>query len=284
MKASYLNNLTSSFFLWLDHEILSRGEAFQNYTGKLYPTTDPNFNVTSSVYGSPFKQWVYDSSINGAIIPSGIYSNGTFIPRGQSGLAIHYNYGRAIFNNNIVNNNNLTAAYSLKEFNIYYTDEREEKLLFEKSNTITPRVTTVTGALNYIDLPYPCIFFKLKSNENKPFAFGGLDTSENLITCVVLAKDIFSLDSITSILADSARKVFPVFNSDVLPFNYLGDLKSGTSFNYTNLCAQNRNNLVYIHRVSVSKFDEFTNLFVNKKCMAAVVDFELESIRQPRIY
>jgi len=284
MKASYLNNLTSSFFLWLDHEILSNGQAFINYTGKLYPATDPNFNTSTSIYGSPFKQWVYDSSVNGAIIPSGIYSNGNFIPRGQSGLAIHYNYGRVIFNNNIVNNNNLTAAYSLKEFNIYYTDEREEKLLFEKSNTITPRVTTVTGTLNSIDLPYPCVFFKLKSNENKPFAFGGLDTTENLITCVVLAKDIFSLDSITSILADSARKVFPVFNSDILPFNYLGDLKSGASFNYTSLCAQNRNNLVYINRVTVSKFDEFTNLFVNKKCMAAIVDFELESIRQPRVY
>jgi hypothetical protein len=284
MKASYLNNLSSSFFLWLDHEVLSRGEAFINYTGKLYPATDPNFNTNTSIYGSPFKQWVYDSSISGAIIPSGVYSNNTFIPRGQSGLAIHYNYGRAIFNNNKVTNNNLIAAYSLKEFNIYYTDEREEKLLFEKSNTITPRVTTVTGALDSIDLPYPCIFFKVKSNENKPFSFGGLDTTENLITCVVLAKDIFSLDSITSILADSARKVFPVFNPNVFPFNYLGDLKSGSSFNYTNLCAQNRNNLVYINRVSVSKFDEFTNLFVNKKCMAAIVDFELESIRQPRVY
>ncbi|MEY4342271.1 MAG: hypothetical protein RL736_61 [Pseudomonadota bacterium] len=284
MKASYLNNLTSSFFLWLDHEVLSRGEAFINYTGKLYATTDPNFNNNTSIYGSPFKQWVYDSSINGAIIPSGVYSNNTFIPRGQSGLAIHYNYGRVIFNNNVVQNNNLTARYSLKEFNIYYTDEREEKLLFEKSNTITPRVTTVTGTLNSIDLPYPCIFFKLKSNENKPFAFGGLDTTENLITCTVLAKDIFSLDSVTSILADSARKVFPVFESDMLPFNYLGDLKLGTSFNYTDLCSQNLNNLVYIDRVSVSKFDEFTNLFVNKKCMAAIVDFELKSIRKPRNY
>ena len=52
MKATYVNNLMSSFYLWLDHEVLDRGEAFINYSGKLYNAPDPNF-PNKQVYGAP---------------------------------------------------------------------------------------------------------------------------------------------------------------------------------------------------------------------------------------
>lgn len=286
MKSSYINNLSSSFYLWLDHEILSRGEAFITYSGKLYETEDPNFNLTSSVYGSPFKQWVYDSSIQNVYIPSGVVSGSQFIPRGQNGLSLDFNHGRAIFaNNQISSNQNLTAKYSFKEFNLYYTDEREERLLFERSYTLTPSTTRVTGALVYNEITYPCVFIKLKTNENKPFAFGGLDESNYWIRCIILAKDSFSLDSLTSILADSARKSFPVFNPEDLPFNYFGDFKTGNSYHYINMCrAQGQNQLVLIDKVDITKFEESENLYVNKRTIGAIADFELKAVRQPRIY
>ena len=286
MKASYLNNLTSSFFLWMDHEILSKGDAFTNYSGKLYKSNDPYFENKSSVYSSPFKQWVYDSSISQAVIPSGIYYNGQFLPRQSNGLNIDFNHGRVIFANNLIpDNQNLTANYSFKDFNIYYTDEKEETLLFEKSYSLTPKFTTITGGLGYADNPYPCIFFKLKTNENTPFAFGGLDTTENWIRCIILARDVFSLDSLMSILNDSVRKVFPVFSPENLPFNYMGDFKTGiTSYNYRQMCqSNNQANLVFIKKVTCVKFDEINNLYINKKTLAATVDFELESVRTPRV-
>jgi hypothetical protein len=285
MKASYLNNLTSSFFLWLDHEILSRGQAFINYTGKLYGSYDPNFDGISSIYSSPFKQWVYDSSIQNVLIPSGVYNGNTFIPRGSNGLSIDYNNGRVIFNNNLFNNNNLTAGYSLKEFNIYFTDEKEDKLLFENSYSVRPKFHQITGGLGYQDIPYPCIFIKTRNIENVPFAFAGEDKTETMIRCIILAKDSFTLDSVISIMNDSARKVFPLLNPTNLPFNYLGDFKVGNSFNYTNLCAnQPSSNYTYIDRVTVSKLDESTNMYINKKVMIALVDFELSDVRNPRIY
>lgn len=284
MKSSYINNLVSSFYLWLDHEILSRGEAFITYSGKLYDVQDPAFK-TSTVYGSPFKQWVYDSSIQNVFIPSGVTSGSQFIPRGQNGLSIDYNHGRVIFAENQIPNKDFNIKYSFKEFNLYYTDEREEKLIFEKSYTLTPYINQITGALAPLDIPYPCIFIKLKTNENKPFAFGGLDESNYWIRCIILAKDGFSLDSVTSILVDSARKMFPVFNPEDLPFNYLGDFKTGNSYNYINKCqTQGQNQLVLIDKVNITKFDESENLYINKKTIAALADFELKSIRQPRIY
>lgn len=284
MKATYINNLASSFYLWLDHEILTRGEAFITYSGKLYEVQDPSFD-SSSVYGSPFKQWVYDSSVPNAYIPSGVTSGTQFIQRGQNNLNIDFNHGRVIFAGNKTSAQNLSIKYSFKEFNLYYTDEREEKLIFEKSYTLTPYINQITGALGPLDIPYPCVFIKLKTNENKPFAFGGLDESNYWIRCIVLAKDTFSLDSLTSILADSARKVFPVFNPEDLPFNYLGDFKSGNGYNYINMCkAQGQHQLVFIDKVNVTKFDEAENSYINKKTIAALVDFELKAVRQPRIY
>jgi hypothetical protein len=98
-----------------------------------------------------------------------------------------------------------------------------------------------------------------------------------------LASNSFSLDGLISILNDSARKVFPILNAQDFPFNYLGDFKTGNSFNYNDLCKNQPDyNLVNINKVTVSKLDEIDNSKINKKCVAAIVDFELESIRQPR--
>jgi hypothetical protein len=283
MKAAYITNLMSSFYLWFDHEILTRGEAFINYSGKLYNSPDPNF-PNKSVYSGPFRQWVYDSSVPNANIPSGVFVNGNYVARGVSGLNIDFNKGRAIVNSG-VNSNNITANYSFKEYNIYYTDEREEKLLFEKAYNITPKVTQITGGLGYLDNPYPCIFIKHRMGENIPFAFGGQDTTQTMIRCIALASNSFSLDGLISILSDSARKVFPVLNSEDFPFNYFGDFKIGNNFNYINLCKnQPQANLVLINKVTVSKLDEIDNANINKKCVAAIIDFELEDLRKPRVY
>jgi hypothetical protein len=281
MKASYITNLMSSFYLWLDHEILYKGEAFTNHSGKLYPSSDPNF-FNNSIYSAPFRQWIYDSSIPNVNIPSGVFINNNYVSRGISGLNIDFNKGRVIMNNNI-NSDNVTINYSFKEYNLYYTDEREEKLLFEKSYSITPKVTQITGALGYLDTPYPCIFIKHRRGENIPFAFGGEDSTETMVRCIILASNSFSLDGVISILSDSARKVFPVLSSNSFPFNYFGDFKSGNYFNYKELCNnQAPSSLVYIDRVTVSKLDELENAKINKKCVAALVDFELSNIRNPR--
>lgn len=282
MKTSYINNLMSSFYLWLDHEILNKGEAFINYTGQLYKNYDPNFH-NFSIYSSPFRQWVYDESIIGANIPSGVYINNNFISKGVSGLSIDYNKGRAIFNKNVNINSNIYTNYALKEFNIYYTDEREESLLFEKSYSVRPKTHQITGGLNYLDIPYPCIFIKNKSTENIPFALGGEDLTFSTIRCVVLTNNSFSLDSIISVLNDSARKVFPVLHENDFPFNYFGDFKTGNSFNYINLCkSQPKSNMVLIEKVVVSKLDEVQNSDINKKVVAGIIDFEISSVRNPR--
>lgn len=289
MKTTYITNLMSSFYLWLDHEILKQGEAFINYSGQLYKTEDPNFQ-TSTIYGSAFRQWVYDSSIPNANIPSGVTYNNNTLNRGLSGLSIDYNKGRIIFYNNTINTTgNLQTSFALKEYNLYYTDEREEKLLFEKAYSVTPKTYQATGALNYLDNPYPCIFIKHRFGENIPFSMGGLDATQNSIRCIILASNSFSLDGVISILNDSVRKMFPLLNGQDFPFNFVGDFKNLQSnnrhFDYVQLCkTKGQNDLILIKNVTITKLDEIDNAKINKKCVAALVDFDLESIRKPRVY
>jgi hypothetical protein len=282
MKQSYLHNLMPSFYLWLDHEMLYKGGAFLNYSGKLYNIIDPTFSQ-NTIYSSPWRQWVSDTSVSGAIVPSGIYANGNFIPRDTSGLGVDFIRGRAVFNNNVKTNiNNLTVNTSFKEFNIYYTDEKDENLLFEKRYDPAPKVVRATGGLNWNDEPYPCIFYKNKTLENKPFAFGGEDRTESMIRCVILTENIYQLDGAISVMIDSARKVFPLITQDKLPYDINGDLKSGISYNYFDL-VKNEKDFVYIDKVTVSRMSETENKKMNSKLVAALVDFELSDIRTPRI-
>lgn len=280
MKHTYLNNLMSSFYLWLDHEILLKGEGFKNFSGKLYSLDDPTLQSANCIYGSEFRQWVYDSSIPTASIPSGIYLNNTsFLDKGVSGLCIDYNKGRVLFDSGISTKLNLSVNFAYKDYNIYYTDEKDERLLFENSYTVSIVNQKKSKPLSYNELPFPFIFIKNRFTENQPFAFGGQNSTETMLRCIVLSSNSFSLDSLVSILADSFGKNFQIFPPDKLPFNHNGDYKYG-SFHYENECKNlGMNNLCYIKNVSVSKLDEIKNANINSKCVGAIVDFDVVNVR-----
>jgi hypothetical protein len=272
----------SSFYLWLDHELASVGQAFTVTSGKLYKSEDRNYGQ-HNVYSSPFRQWVSDSSISGAFIPSEIYINGISVDR-SSGITINYNKGEVLLDKVLGEPNSVTARYTKKDFNIYYTDEREENLLFESAHTLTPKFNQVSGGLNGDDQPFPCIFIKNTSYENKPYAIGGQDKTLTTIRCIILSDNMYLLDGAIAVMADTARKVFPVVPPSELPYDYYGDIKSGQEYRYSQLTTQQNTNLVYIDRVTVSRLDEIRNKHINLKVVAALVDFELWQARNPRAY
>lgn len=289
MNPTYLTSLMPSFYLWLDHEILQRGNAFTVFSGQMYSGADYNYG-SMVTYTSPFRQWVSDSSITNAVIPSGVYVGGSFVARGVSGLSLNFNKAEAIFTGGMVSSNlkNITAQYSVKDFNLYYTDEKEENLLFENRNYLAPKFNHVTGGLAPDDQPYPCIFIKNTSYENKPFTFGGQEQTKTTIRCVIISDSIYLLDGAISIMADTVRKVFPIIPNSQIPYNYYGDFKSGISYNYTGLAYSAQQaapgNDVYIDRVTVSRMDEIRNKHINLKTVAAMVDFDLWQGRYPRQY
>ncbi len=66
-----------SFYQWFDHYLLENGQAYTNYASALYPQTK---SVPSgyNAYASPFRSFVWDSGVAGALIPDSV--SGTFYP------------------------------------------------------------------------------------------------------------------------------------------------------------------------------------------------------------
>ena len=71
MNPQFKHKLGSSLAFFLEHKVLNKGQAYTNVSGDLYDSDQIPFNgFTFS--SSPDAQWVYDSSVSGAIIPSGM--------------------------------------------------------------------------------------------------------------------------------------------------------------------------------------------------------------------
>jgi hypothetical protein len=126
--------IKSSFSIWLDHYILKCGKAFTTGKYKLYYTQDNSLPDGYSSYSSPFKQWVWDSSISGALINNYIYSGEEKIYSDDNNIIIDYDNGRAIIKTNNTSLD-LSAEFSYKDFNIYPTNQSEEDLIIENKFT-----------------------------------------------------------------------------------------------------------------------------------------------------
>ena len=273
MKPQYDNKILSSFLMYLDNKILSKGEAFTNHSGLFYPID--SFYNGYYAYASPFKQLVYDSSVSGANQISGIYLNGSFITPGQSGLeAINPNQGTVYFNSN-KSSSTISGNYTVKDFNILITDENEEKLLFENKYSLRPKVSQNLTGINIESLTFPIIYIKINSAEHKPFAIGGLDEASTNIRAIILADSAFLLDAACSIMRDCKDDRFTVLDNSSLPMNAFGYTGN---FNYSGV---NSNKVPLIWSVNVNKIlparGDLKNLNPNVLC--AFADFEISDIK-----
>lgn len=278
MKAQLDNILMSSMIMWMDNILLSEGEAYQNYNSKFYPIT--NIYNGFYTYGLPFKQVVSDSSITGASILSGVYVNNVFRTVGQGNLTgINPNLGQVYFTAN-QNSNTLSGIYSVKDFNIYLTNQPEEELLFETQYQIRSKISQNPTGLAIESITYPCIFLKNNGGTNEPFALGGQDNTVMEVRAIVLADNMFNLDAVCSILKDTARRYIPLINNS--PFNTFGALNSGY-FNYNTLTSGINISVdgFYIEEVNISKIFASLNP-KNNRVFPAFVDFTLSNIRYPR--
>lgn len=289
MIPQFLNRIAPSFTHFIDHEMLRKGSAYINInSGSLYNTKDPSF-PNKIIYGSPYRQFVSDHSINGANIPSGVNVGNSFNPKGVNGLNVDYELGRVLFNNSISSSlQNVKCSYAYKEFNVYYTESQDDTLIFEAKYPVRPLDSfgsDAKQALNYDQLTYPAIFIKTQYTENIPFAFGGLDESVVNVRAIFLADSPYLLDAGVSIAADMGRKYFPVLYPKDMPFNMYGDYKSN-NFNYLNLCqqySQTGSLMALTSSVNISRFAPSVNKLIGNNSYGAFADFEIKYIREPRI-
>lgn len=278
MKSHFDNDAMSSFILFVDHVLCNEGQGYTNYSGNFYSTSNLFNNLYT--YSLPFKQIIADSSVSGANILSGVYLNGTFIQTGQNNLTGINHYNGQVFFNTAITATQLSGYYSVKDFNIYLTNKSEAEIIFETKYETKPKTAQTMGGLAPNIQTIPAIFIKLNTSNNEPFAFGGIVDSKIDIRAIILADNLFNLDSACGLLRDTAYRRIPMIRNIDLGLNYLGSINNGF-YNYANLrdVKINQADAFYVEEVTISKnFNSADN--INQGIFAAFVDFTLSKIRK----
>ena len=278
MKAQFQHNLTSSFFMWFDNFLLTKGEAYTNKTGEFFYYDDTLIDSDYTVFGSPYKQWVSDSSIDGATVPTGVYVNGNLSGRAD-GIVLDFDNGRALAAG-ASSTDPVTGSFAVKDFNIYFTNDTEDDLIIENKYVVNSRVPS--GPYTYIT-PYddvaPAIFLAASTLENKPFALGGMMDTVVLMKAVVISDDPYKLDGALSIFGDSVNEVIEPIPMSGFPYTELGDLK-GDSYNYTGVKEGYAGETPYfVDKVRTSKLSDRARKAVANELYIGFIDFDVQQHR-----
>lgn len=282
MRAGYTNQTVSSFFLWFDHWLLKTGEAYSNVTGLFYKVPNKYSNLQS--YAAPFKPFVADTSITGAL--TGVYLNSNLIGKGQSGLQeINYNEGLLYFTGLLPVNTQISGSFSVKEVEVKVTSESEEKLLFETKYQKKAKTHQTLSGLHEDQVTYPVVFLKAYGGKNEEAAFGGNEWTDERIRAIVIADSEFTNLAIDSLFKDRVRTLIPILTQSEMPYNNLGGTNSG--YNYETLVSgkNQSTNSIFLEKVTVSplNYSAYSNLReLNPSIYCSLIDFDLRAFRQPR--
>ena len=286
MKAAFSHNLINSFFLWFDNFLLKKADAHKTYTTKLYNYSDERLGGDKIVYGSPYKQWVYDQSITGATIPSGLTIDGSFLSTGTSGMQFDFDNGRVIFNSGVSSGLDITGTYTVKEINSYITDQNEEKLIIENKYITNIRISLTE---NYVK-PYipatPSVFISMEDMDNQPFAFGGEDLTTSHVKAVAFCENLYQLDGILSTFADSFNEVLGKIPVNCHPIGEFGSIKTGvypTGYDYYNVVTECGPEKFYVNEVETSKIRDNNLKQLNPELNIGFIEFEIRTNRYPRL-
>jgi hypothetical protein len=278
MKEQFQHKLTTSFFLWFDNFLLTKGEAFSNKTGDFFYYSDDRLDATYKAYGSPYKQWVTDSSITGATVPSGVYIGGNFSGR-DDGVVLDFDNGRALVSGSSTDLT-ITGSFAVKDFNVYMTNDTEEDLVVENKYTVNSRLPS--GPYTYIS-PYddvvPAVFIASSDSTNSPFAFGGMQDTKVTMKAVVLAEDPYQLDGVLSIFMDSTEECINPIPMTGYPTTELGDLKNNT-YNYVNKRNEYSDEIkFYINGVTTSRLSDRDRKSLAHDLYVGFIDFDVQQHR-----
>jgi hypothetical protein len=230
MKPQYDHNLGSYLTLYLENKILDKGEAFTNTTGQFFPSDQNSINGLD-LSNSAYSQWVYDKSITGAIVPTGIFVNGQEVGRGTSGVSLDFLNGAAY--HDTFGSTNISGAFAFKDFNFYFKPENETQVLLRNAFRSKDPLQVLTGS-NNLKINAPCIIVSSRNSSSSPLAFGGLDEINYNYQALVLSDNSYDLDGALSIFRDTREEYFPVGDFEKIPWNAKGDLKND-DYNYNTM-------------------------------------------------
>ena len=277
----------ASFFLWFDHKLLDKGEAFENVTGKFYDASEEYQGYKT--YSSSYSQFVADASITGATIPTGLYvGENNLVNVGQGGSTglfdINYLDGKVYFSGE--QTADITGSFAIKDFNVYLTNQPEDKILFETKYTERNKIDLTPTGLEADTKTYPVVYLKNMGSSNEPISFGGQDQTTINVRAIVLAQSQFELDAVGSIFRDTQKTLVPLFEEDEMPFNSFGGYKDRVQYNFTgDTSTKGSPSSCFIEEVFVSNLERGIQTKIrslNPDIFTNIIDFELTKFRYPR--
>jgi len=286
MKISFGHKATTSFTMWFEHHLLQHGEAYNNMTGKLFHIDDTRLPPGHERYSSPYKQWVTESGVgNGAYVPTYVSGSAGRVNRSDptNGYYIDFdNGGIVVTGANASANMDWSGEFSVKEFNIYNTNQTEESIIVESKFDNNSRFTVFESGIAPYDFVTPAVFINNEYIENTPYAFAGEDKTTLNFKSVVMAENLYQLDGILSLFADTRNVSFVNASFGDHPIDEFGDLKSGI-YLYSNVVDKNEGDIFNIERVTTSKISENVRQSISPTLYVGFIDFEVTKNRFPRI-
>lgn len=275
-----------SFVQWVTHRLEDDAQAYFNTSSRLYYQPDPRLPAGNVAYASPFRSWVYDSGVAGAVVADrisgslGLGGTGSVL-RGQSGLQIDYANGRVILPAAVGTTAVISGSYAVKELNVYLANQSAERMVFANKYSLNSRFARpITG----IPAPYamvtPCVFVSNDMTENENAVFGGVYNTQLEIGLTVMAETQGQLEVVLSTMADSVEASFPQLPLATVPLGLSGDVKSG--YNYATLQTQygQPGNLYTITEVSATKIGD--GVKIDESTFLGAVTMTVERTRATR--
>jgi hypothetical protein len=277
MNTSFNNVSLLSFYQWFDNYLLQNAQGYFNTSSRFYYQPDSGLPSNYVAYAAPFKSFVWDSGVSGAIIISSISGSLGNISRGQSGMMVDFVNGRLIFNSSVGKNAVISGSYAVKDFNLYFANQSQEQIVFTNKYYLNSRFNrSITGIPPVNAMVTPCAFITHADSENLPAAFGGLYKTKMGFTVNVFAENISQLEGILSYAADARDKVFPMLDATLWPLNSFGDYKSG--YNYqTFLQNPPGAGLYVIEAAKVSKVSDYVK--VDESIFLGIIDCDVTKLR-----
>lgn len=278
MRPQIDHNIDPSIFLWLDYLLIERNEAFQNFTGEFRATSSLISGFNS--YSAPHRQFVYDSSVSGATVPSGVSASGVFVPTGAT-IKLDFYRGQVVTTTTLTQP--VSGVYSYKEVNLYFADSSDKSILFENKYDVNPRSQPKYEDYDAKNLSYPCIFIKSCAGVNEAICFDGCESTVMEVRLILLAENLYQYKAITSILRDRKNTHMAIFNPEELPFDEFYSLRNGP-FDYSssvNTIQTDSNRLAFVKNVSISDFTDRVNMEIGPRVFGGFIDLELELLRFP---
>jgi len=281
----FIHKFTNSFTLWADHILLDRGRAFTVTGGSLTHYSDTKLPDHLRAFGSPYKEWVTDSSVSGAYVPSGFYINGSFQAPSGDYFNMDFVNGR-IFASGTSASAAITGSYTVKDFNIYNTNQDEESLIVEICQNQSEQYNNIGTDIStpYLD-PYkmkvPAVFINTQSQTNEPLALGGTDSSKVRANMVVFAKTAYELDGVLGLFADTSDEVFKEIPLEAAPLTEWGGIKNNY-YSYNEVVAASGGNNFFIDEVRTSKLTDSLRRNLKTELFVGFADFEIAQYRVPR--